>query len=214
MSFVLWPWLTLILLGAWHGLNPAMGWLFAVALGLQQQSRGAVFRALIPIAFGHALAIGLVVFVVFVLGAALPTIWLQLGGAAVLITWGGWRLCRARHPKWVGMRVGFWDLTSWSWIVANAHGAGVMLVPLLLGATCGETLAGKSKLLFSSSPFAIGAVFVHTAAHLFVSGIVAWLVYDFIGLAVLRRSWFNVDLIWSGARQLFLDGSDSYNSLV
>jgi hypothetical protein len=197
MSFVLWPWLTLILLGAWHGLNPAMGWLFAVALGLQQQSRGAVFRALIPIALGHALAIGLVVFVVFVLGAALPTIWLQSAGAAVLLAWGGSRLWRTRHPKWVGMRVGFWDLTSWSWIIANAHGAGVMLVPLLLGATCGETLAGKSKLLFSSSPFAIGAVFVHTAAHLFVSGIVAWLVYDFIGLAVLRRSWFNVDLIWS-----------------
>jgi hypothetical protein len=197
MPFALWPWLTLILLGAWHGLNPAMGWLFAVALGMQQQSLGAVFRALIPIALGHALAIGLAVFVVFVFDAILPTIWLQLGGAAILLAWGAWRLWRTRHPTWVGMRVGFWDLTTWSWIMANAHGAGVMLVPLLLGATCGGTLAGKTKLLFSSSPFAIGAVFVHTAAHLFVSGIVAWLVYDFVGLAVLRRSWFNIDLIWS-----------------
>jgi len=132
MSFGLWPWLTLVLLGAWHGLNPAMGWLFAVALGLQQRSRAAVFRALIPIAVGHALAIGLVVFVLFVLGTAVPVGWLQLGGGAILLGLGGWRLWRTRHPIWVGMRVGFWDLTSWSWIMASAHGAGVMLIPLLL----------------------------------------------------------------------------------
>ncbi len=197
MSFALWPWLTLVLLGAWHGLNPGMGWLFAVALGLQQRSRRAVFQALIPIAFGHALAIGLVVFVLFGLGATVPAGWLQLGGSAILLGLGGWRLWRIRHPIWVGMRVGFWDLTSWSWLMASAHGAGVMLLPLLLGATCGETVGGKVRLLFSSSSFAAGAVFVHTISHLVVSGIIAWLVYDCIGLAVLRRSWFNVDLIWS-----------------
>jgi len=197
MSLVLWPWLTLILLGAWHGLNPAMGWLFAVALGLQQRSRAAVFGALIPIAVGHGLAIGLVVFVLFVLGTAVPVGWLQLGGATILLGLGGLRLWRTRHPIWVGMRVGFWDLTCWSWIMASAHGAGVMLIPLLLGATCGQTLTGKGILTFSSSPFAAGAVLVHTVSHLVVSGILAWLVYDCIGLAVLRRSWFNVDLIWS-----------------
>jgi hypothetical protein len=197
MSLVLWPWLTLILLGAWHGLNPAMGWLFAVALGLQQRSRAAVFSALIPIAVGHGLAIGLVVFVLFVLGTAVPIGWLQIGGAAILLGLGGWRLWRARHPTWVGMRVGFWDLTGWSWIMASAHGAGVMLIPLLLGATCGQTLTGKGNLSFSSSPFAVGAVLVHTVSHLVVSGIFAWLVYDCVGLAVLRRSWFNVNLIWS-----------------
>jgi hypothetical protein len=197
MSFALWPWLTLILLGAWHGVNPAMGWLFAVALGLQQRSRGAVFRALIPIAVGHALAIGFVVFVLVVLGAAVPIGWLQLGGAVILLGLGAWRLWRTRHPTWVGMRVGFWDLTSWSWIMASAHGAGVMLIPILLGATCGQTLTGKSRPLFFSSPFAAGATLVHTVSHLLVSGIIAWLVYDCIGLAVLRRSWFNVDLIWS-----------------
>lgn len=197
MSLVLWPWLTLILLGAWHGLNPAMGWLFAVALGLQQRSRAAVFGALIPIVVGHALAIGFVTFVLFVLGTAVPVGWLQLGGATILLGLGGWRLWRTRHPIWVGMRVGFWDLTSWSWIMASAHGAGVMLIPLLLGATCGQTLTGKGNLTFSSSPFAAGAVLVHTVSHLVVSGILAWLVYDCIGLAVLRRSWFNVDLIWS-----------------
>src|SRR5260370_22770892 len=197
MSVGLSHWLSLVLLGAWHGLNPAMGWLFAVALGLQQRSRGAVFRALVPIAVGHALAIGFVVFVLFVLGTAVPVGWLQLGGAAILLGLGGWRLWRTRHPIWVGMRVGFWDLTSWSWIMASAHGAGVMLIPLLLGATCGETLSGKGRLLFSNSPFAAGAVLVHTISHLAVAGTIAWLVYDCIGLAVLRRSWFNVDLVWS-----------------
>jgi hypothetical protein len=195
MSVVLWPWLTLVCLGAWHGLNPAMGWLFAVALGLQQRSRGAVFRALIPIALGHALAIGLVVFVVFVLHSAVPLGWLQVGGAVVLLGLGAWRLWRGRHPTWVGMRVGFWDLTSWSWIMASAHGAGVMLVPVLLGAACGESLNGK--LLLSGSPFAAGAVLVHTLSHFVVSAAMAWLIYDFVGLAVLRRSWFNVDLLWS-----------------
>jgi hypothetical protein len=118
-------------------------------------------------------------------------------GATILLGLGGWRLWRTRHPIWVGMRVGFWDLACWSWIMASAHGAGVMLIPLLLGATCGQTLTGKSNLLFSSPPFAAGAVLVHTVSHLAVSGILAWLVYDCIGLAVLRRSWFNVDLIWS-----------------
>src|SRR5260370_12209775 len=162
MSVGLSHWLSLVLLGAWHGLNPAMGWLFAVALGLQQRSRGAVFRALVPIAVGHALAIGLVVFVLFVLGTAVPVGWLQLGGAAILLGLGGWRLWRTRHPIWVGMRVGFWDLTSWSWIIASAHGAGVILIPLLLAATCGEPLIGDGRLLFSSSSFAAGAVFVHT----------------------------------------------------
>src|SRR6266550_831406 len=94
MSFVLWPWLTLVLLGAWHGLNPAMGWLFAVAPGLQQRSRGAVFWALIPIAVGHALAVGLVVFILFVLGTAVPAGWLQLSGATILLGLGGWKLWR------------------------------------------------------------------------------------------------------------------------
>ena len=195
MNTVFWPWLTLVCLGAWHGLNPAMGWLFAVALGLQRRSRRAVFHALIPIALGHALAIGLVVMVVFVLRSAVPLAWLQIIGAIILLGLGAWRLWRGRHPTWVGMQVGFWDLTSWSWIMASAHGAGVMLVPVLLGATCGPSWNGRAVL--SGSSFAAGAVLVHTFSHLVVSAIIAWLIYDFVGLAVLRRSWFNVDLVWS-----------------
>src|ERR1700738_1000564 len=124
MSFVLWPWLTLVLLGAWHGLNPAMGWLFAVALGLQQRSRGAVVRALIPIAVGHALAVGLVVFCLFVLGTWVPAGWLQVSGATILLGLGGWRLWRTRHPIWVGMRDGFCDLTGWFLVGVGATCVG------------------------------------------------------------------------------------------
>ena len=137
-----WPWLALILLGAWHGLNPGMGWLFSVALGLQQRSRRAVFAALLPIALGHALAIGLVVLLVYIVGIVIPSQWLQIGGAGMLFAIALWKLWRARHPTWVGMRVNFWDLTTWSWLMTSAHGAGLMVVPVLLGGRsvfCGAT---------------------------------------------------------------------------
>jgi hypothetical protein len=195
-----WPWLALILLGAWHGLNPGMGWLFSVALGLQQRSRYAVFAALVPIALGHALAIGLVVFLVYIVGAVVPFRWLQMGGAAALFIVAFWKLWRARHPTWVGMCVSFWDLTLWSWLMASAHGAGLMVVPVLLGAKsafCGTIPAGAGSSLLSFQPLLVSAaVGVHTLSHLVMSGLIAWVVYDLIGLAVLRRSWINLDLIW------------------
>ena len=195
----MWPWIALVLLGAWHGLNPGMGWLFSVALGLQQRSRIAVFAALGPIALGHALAIGLVVFVVYAIGAVIPYRWLQIGFAATLLVVAFWKLYRLRHPTWVGMCVNFWDLTLWSWLMASAHGAGLMVVPVLLGAKsifCGINPADISAIRSIQPLIATAAVAVHTASHLLVSGFVAWVVYDFIGLAVLRRSWINLDLIW------------------
>src|SRR5215472_7325439 len=102
-----------------------MGWLFSVALGLQQRSRMAVFAALLPIAVGHALAIGLLVLLVYIVGVVIPSQWLQIGGAGMLFAIAIWKLWRARHPTWVGMRVNFWDLTTWSWLMATAHGAGL-----------------------------------------------------------------------------------------
>jgi hypothetical protein len=199
MIFAAWPWLALILLGAWHGLNPGMGWLFAVALGLQQRSRKAVFTALAPIALGHALAIGLIVLLVYGIGAVLSSRWLQIVGAVALGATAFWKLWRARHPTWVGMRVSFRDLTLWSWLMASAHGAGLMVVPVLLGAKsvfCGTAPLGASSLIRIQPLVATAAVGVHTVAHLAISGLIAWIVYDFIGLAVLRRSWINLDLIW------------------
>jgi hypothetical protein len=109
-----------------------------------------------------------------------------------------WKLWRARHPTWVGMRVNFWDLTTWSWLMATAHGAGLMVVPVLLGTSvfCGATPSSTNSLLFFSPLIATAAVGVHTISHLIMAGLVAWVVYDFVGLAVLRRSWINLDLIW------------------
>ena len=194
-----WPWLALMLLGAWHGLNPGMGWLFSVALGLQQRSRRAVFGALLPIAVGHALAIGLVVLLVYIVGIVIPFRWLQLGGAATLLVIAIWKLRRMRHPTWVGMRVSFLDLTTWSWLMASAHGAGLMVVPVLLGGRsmfCGAIPSSTNSLLFFQPLIVTAAVGVHTISHLVVAGLVAWVVYDFIGLTVLCRSWINLDLIW------------------
>src|SRR6266566_568124 len=131
-------WLTLFGLGAYHGINPGMGWLFAVALGMQEKSRRAVLRAIPPIALGHALSIGVVVGLLWIAQGSLPEKPLRYGTATILLAFGLYRLLRARHPKWVGMRVGFRDLTVWSFLMASAHGAGLMLVPILIGWSSGN----------------------------------------------------------------------------
>lgn len=200
-------WPILFALGAYHGINPAMGWLFAVALGLQNGSRKAVLRALPPIALGHFLSVGAIAAVVLGLREALPLRPLKLVAALVLIGFGLYRLVRARHPGWVGMRVGFKDLTIWSFIMATACGAGLMLVPLLLRAPTAHRQApaagGHSAHLPSAALESVAdglaAVFVHTLGHLLAAGAVALLVYDLLGVAVLRKAWINLDLIWVGA---------------
>ena len=107
-------------LGMFHGINPAMGWLFAVALGLQEQKRAAVFRALPPMVVGHALSVGMIIAAVLVARSNLPHRTLKIAAAAILFAFGLYRLLRSRHPNWVGMRVGFGDLTLWSFIMASA----------------------------------------------------------------------------------------------
>lgn len=191
-----WPWFTLIALGAWHGVNPAMGWLFAVSRGLQERRGGAVAGALPPIALGHGLAIGVALAVVAIGRASVPLAWLRWGTAAVLIGFGVSRLIAHHHPRWVGMRVGFRELTVWSFLMATAHGAGLMLVPLFVvdaaRPSChvdGLTLAGPLDY--------IAATAVHTAAMLAVAGTVALVVYYKLGLALLRRAWFNLDALWA-----------------
>jgi hypothetical protein len=133
----IWPatsWMALVLLGAYHGVNPAMGWLFAVALGLQQRSRTVVLRSLLPIASGHLASLGVVVLLVGVLHLIASAEVLRPIGAVVLIAFGLYKFLRPRsHPRWVGMRLGFWELGLWSFLMATAHGAGLMLFPILLG---------------------------------------------------------------------------------
>jgi hypothetical protein len=198
----LWPWLALFGLGAFHGVNPAMGWLFAVALGLQEKSRRAVLSAIPPIALGHALSVAIVVAVVWVAQANLPEKGLRYGTAAILFGFGLFRLLRARHPKWVGMRVGFGDLTLWSFLMTSAHGAGLMLVPILVGWPHDHTghshgMIPSSEMPVLSGPLQkVAAVAVHSAGHLSVSLLIALVVYEKFGLSLLRRAWFNLDLLW------------------
>jgi hypothetical protein len=193
----------MLLLGAYHGINPGMGWLFAVALGMQEQKGSAVVRSLIPIAIGHALAIGSVVLAAVVLGMALPLAAIRYSVAAVLSGLGIYFLVRHQHPRWVRMRVGFRDLTMWSFLMASAHGAGLMVVPFLLRSNTVEArgqMAGHNHMAPVGSLLAgMLATGVHTIAYLAVTGLFAWVVYRKLGLALLRKAWLNFELIWAAA---------------
>jgi hypothetical protein len=206
-----WPWLSLLALGAFHGLNPAMGWLFAVALGLQERRLRAVINALGPIALGHALAIGLAAVAVSTLGLVIPQRLLLTLGGGVLLGFAAYKVVtRFRHPRWVGMRVGPRELVMWSFLMASAHGAGLMLVPVLValrGDAVSSALAHAEHLgqMGHQAPGgndslipALAAVSLHSAAMLAVAGTLAVVVYQKVGLEVLRRVWINLDLIWVG----------------
>jgi hypothetical protein len=198
-----WWWLGLVGLGAFHGLNPAMGWLFAVALGLHQRSRTVVLASLLPIAAGHALAVAAVALAVMILGTVIDQRAIRVAGGIVLIAWALYHtFYGARHRARFGMRVGMAGLAAWSFLMATAHGAGLMLVPFLLpmaptsaaaGHHAGNHAVGGSLLL---SLIAIGT---HTLAMLVVTGAIAVLVYDWVGVAFLRRGWINLDPLWTVA---------------
>ena len=194
----LWPWLAVFGLGLFHGINPAMGWLFAVALGLQEQKRAAVLRALLPMVLGHALSIGIIIAAVLVARVNLPHRALKIAAAAILFAFGLYRLFRSRHPNWVGMRVGFGDLTLWSFIMASAHGAGLMLVPFFLGSPAAHDVHhhGSAFVNFSAPSLLAASVAVHTLGYLLMTALVAILVYEKLGVGMLRRAWFNIDLVW------------------
>lgn len=256
----LWPWITLILLGAYHGLNPGMGWLFAVALGLQERSRRAVIRAFAPIALGHAASIAVVVALVAALQSVISPTLLKGVGAGALVAFGLYKLIVPMScPRWVGMRVGFRELTTWSFLMATACGAGLMVVPVLLklpsdrpavvqvvpvvqsepdtrmtmlipakdGPNSAEAMkmpddkeaaqgdpAHKAETPMppchaqiaqmakhnGAGPFtATAAVLLHTLAMFVVMAGIALVVFEKVGLAILRRAWFNLDLLWAGA---------------
>ena len=197
----------MLLLGAYHGINPGMGWLFAVALGMQEEKGSAVARALVPIGLGHALAIGIVVLAAVFLGMRLPPGAIRYPVAALLLGLGIYSLVRHYHPRWVRMQVGFRDLTVWSFLIASAHGAGLMVLPVLLGSSTVEAvgqMAGHHHLSAAvssaASPLvALLATGVHTAGYLAVTGLIAWVVYSRLGLAILRKAWLNLNLVWAAA---------------
>ena len=186
---------TLFLLGAYHGINPGMGWLFAVARGMQEHRTAAVAWSLPPIALGHALSIGLVILIARLAQIALPLTYIRIGVAVALVSLGVFKLIRSRHLRWGGMQVGFGELTIWSFLMASAHGAGLMVLPVVL--------AGPHAHHHAASQDAAGGVsatLIHTLGYFSVTTLIALLVYQKLGLAMLRRSWFNLDLIWAMAQ--------------
>ncbi|HUN58916.1 MAG TPA: hypothetical protein VMU41_12445 [Candidatus Binataceae bacterium] len=194
-------------MGAYHGFDPSMGWLFAVALGLQERRRTKVWWSLLPIAVGHLFAVGLVVALIAVIARVS---WLiRPLGAAALIGFGVFRLMRPRaHPRWVAMRVSALDLVMWSFLMASAHGAGLMLLPILIGIPAASVALPSHHAHFMptlalhgpiSVPQAITVILVHTGAMLLVMGTVATIVYEWVGLSILRSAWINLEGIWAGA---------------
>ncbi|MGH7310121.1 MAG: hypothetical protein ACREK6_15655 [Candidatus Rokuibacteriota bacterium] len=200
-----WPWLALVGLGAFHGVNPAMGWLFAVALGLHRGSRGVVVTSLIPIALGHALSVALVALAVVALGLVVDQQALRLAAGIVLIGGAVYHaLYGSRHRVRVGMRTGMVGLGLWSFLMASAHGAGLMLAPVLI--PLGSAGQGHDHVAAGGSLAAsLAAVGVHTLAMLVTTGVIAIVVYDWVGLAFLRRGWVNLDRLWTAS--LVLTGS-------
>ena len=206
------PWISLFALGAMHGINPAMGWLFAVGRGLFERDRRALWRALGPLALGHGAAIAVAVLVAIVLGEVLPTPWLRWIVAAALLLLGVEGLVRHRHVRFGGMRMRGAELTAWSFLMATAHGAGLMILPLLVGrggeATSsahhhhGRVVDQVEPLLSAGvagvDALALAAPLIHTVGYLLVTAALAVVVYDKLGLRVLRRAWINVNLLWAG----------------
>lgn len=197
-------WPALLALGAGHGINPAMGWLFAVALGLQRESRGAVWGALGPLAVGHALAIAATIVAAGLIGQIVPLELLKWSTAVLLIALGGFRLLRSRHLRFGGMQVNRRELTTWSFLMASAHGAGLMVLPLVLGDLpstghahhlVAASVAGTANIEW----IGVFAALVHTAGYLLVTGVIAVIVYERVGLRFLRTAWVNLDLIWAVA---------------
>jgi hypothetical protein len=193
----LWPWIAVIGIGLFHGINPAMGWLFAVALGLHRNSQRVVLLSLVPIAIGHAIAIGVVLTAVLALGLVVEGVMPARIAAVAVIGFALWHaLYGHRHRVRVGMRTGALGLALWSFLMASAHGAGLMLVPLMFPiCALGTPEASGSGATVS----ALAALGLHTAAMLAAIAVISIAVYNWIGVAFLRRGWINLDLIWIGA---------------
>lgn len=196
-------WGMLLFLGAFHGINPGMGWLFAVALGMQENRSDAVWKALLPLAAGHAVAIAVAIALGILAGAVLPISVLRWPIAGLLVALGIRRLFRHRHPRWGSMRIGLGGLAIWSFLVATAHGAGLMVLPVWLGtaATAHAGHAEHAAHMQAAAGFGSGlaATAVHSASYLIVTTAIAWMVFTWLGVGMLRKAWINLDAIWAAA---------------
>lgn len=181
-----------LLLGAFHGLNPAMGWLFAVARGLQERSRSRLLASLPAIAAGHLASVALVAVVVGATGSLVTGTVLAVAGGVTLVGFGLWRLLSQRHFRWVGMRLSLPQLAAWSFLMSSVHGAGLMLLPVLTGMPA----AGHHGHAMSGGLLVAG---IHTLAMFVTATVIAVIVYEIVGVAILRKAWFNLDRMWAFA---------------
>ncbi len=191
------PWLAVAGLGAFHGANPAMGWLFAVALGLHRRSRRIVGVSLLPLAIGHGLSVAVVLALVVTLGLFVDQRALEIGAGLLLLGWAGYHVLLGHRSRVrVGMRTGMAGLGLWSFLMATSHGAGLMLLPVVMSLCLAATPAHELT-ASGSLPVALAALAVHTLAMLAVTAAIAFCVYAFLGVGFLRRGWINLDLLWT-----------------
>jgi hypothetical protein len=194
-------WLAVAVSGLYHGVNPGMGWPLAVSAGLMEKSSRALLAALWPLSVGHLLAV-LLLMLPFALLIALVE-WqrpIQIGASLLVIVFGLFRLINRRHPR-VLARIRPQQLGLWSFTMAVAHGAGLMLVPIYLGLCRGVELdkvhQATSSLINANFGMAVTVAVVHTAAMIAAGGVMAWLVFRYLGLKFVSRSWFNLDAVWA-----------------
>jgi hypothetical protein len=190
-------------LGAFHGLNPAMGWLFAVARGMQERSLTVLLRSLPPIALGHLASVAIIAAVVSATESVVAASVVGIAGGLALVGFGLWRLLSQRHFRWAGMRLSERQLVGWSFLMSSAHGAGLMLLPVLTaGVAAGQTghmahMAPATQGTPAAALEGLAAAGIHTLAMFAVMAACAVVVYEFVGVNVLRRAWFNVDRLWA-----------------
>jgi len=194
-------WLAVVASGLYHGVNPGMGWPLAVSAGLMERSSRALAKALWPLTIGHVLAM-----LVVILPFALLTILVQwqrqvrVGASLLVIGFGIYRLINRRHPRALA-RIPPTHLGFWSFAVAVAHGAGLMLVPIYLGLCRPSTLdrgdAAAGALIGANIDMAVLVSLVHALAMVTAGGLLAWLVFRHLGLKFVSRSWFNLDATWA-----------------
>ena len=195
-------WLTVAALGLYHGLNPAMGWPLAVANGLSERTPGAVFRTVLPLGGGHFAAMAVVLLPLAVLGGfARWSTEIRLAAALLVLGFGLVRLAWRRHPRALA-RIPPTRLAWWSFLMATAHGAGLMLVPVVLGLCApAEGTHGALMATLAGADLATAGLVaaVHTLAMMAGGLALAWAVYRYLGLQFLRRAWFNLDLAWAAS---------------
>lgn len=191
----------LALLGIFHGLDPGMGWLFAVSFGLQERNRKALLRVLPFIALGHEGAIAIMVVILTITSSLFAAKAIILVGGLILLGYGLWQLRGRHHVRWVGMRLTRWQLAGWSFVMSSAHGAGLMLVTVFAFSMGDDQISALDLHHGVLHVLATGALtmVVHVGAMIVTCGTVALLVYELLGLRVLRSLWVNLDRVWAFA---------------